>query len=93
MRKLHYIFVLFFALFLLSACADDKEVVALLDRAEALMEASPDSASRLLHAADSTIARQSEPTRMRHAVLLAQANNKLFSDGSARTFFKNLCRI
>ena len=90
MRQLQYIFVLFFALFLLSACADDKEVVALLDRAEALMEAAPDSASRLLHAADSAIARQSEPTRMRHAVLLAEANNKLYQPLPSDTAFQEV---
>ena len=48
------------ATLLLSACTDDRRVLSLLDRAETLMEASPDSASRLLHAADSTIAQQSE---------------------------------
>ncbi|MBR6202319.1 MAG: lipoprotein, partial [Bacteroidaceae bacterium] len=58
MKRLVYIFVL---LFLLSACTDDRRVLSLLDRAEAQMEASPDSASLLLHAADSTIAQQSEP--------------------------------
>ena len=89
MRKLLYILALL-PLFLLSACADDKEVVALLDRAEALMEAAPDSASRLLHAADSTIARQSEPTRMRHAVLLAQANNKLYQPLPSDTTFQEV---
>ena len=92
MRKLLYILALLplFLLFLLSACTDDKEVVALLDRAEALMEASPDSASRLLHAADSTIARQSEPTRMRHAVLLAEANNKLYLPLPSDTIFQEV---
>ena len=89
MRKLLYILALL-PLFLLSACADDKEVVALLDRAEALMETAPDSASRLLHAADSTIARQSEPTRMRHAVLLAQANNKLYQPLPSDTTFQEV---
>ena len=89
MRKLLYILALL-PLFLLSACADDKEVVALLDRAEALMEASPDSASRLLHAADSTIARQSEPTRMRHAVLLAEAHNKLYLPLPSDTIFQEV---
>ncbi len=92
MRKLLYILALLplFLLFLLSACTDDKEVVALLDRAEALMEAAPDSASRLLHAADSAIARQSEPTRMRHAVLLAQANNKLYQPLPSDTTFQEV---
>ena len=89
MRRLLYILALL-PLFLLLACADDKEVVALLDRAEALMEASPDSASRLLHAADSTIARQSEPTRMRHAVLLAEANNKLYQPLPSDTAFQEV---
>ena len=92
MRRLLDILALLplFLLFLLSACTDDKEVVALLDRAEALMEAAPDSASRLLHAADSAIARQSEPTRMRHAVLLAQANNKLYQPLPSDTTFQEV---
>ncbi|MBR6203257.1 MAG: hypothetical protein IKQ62_09655, partial [Bacteroidaceae bacterium] len=78
------------ATLLLSACTDDRRVLSLLDRAETLMEASPDSASRLLHAADSTIAQQSEPTRMRHAVLLAEANNKLYQPLPPDTIFQEV---
>lgn len=78
------------ATLLLSACTDDRRVLSLLDRAEALMEASPDSASRLLHAADSTIAQQSEKTRMRHAVLLAEANNKLYLPLPSDTIFQEV---
>ena len=78
------------ATLLLSACTDDRRVLSLLDRAEALMEASPDSASRLLHAADSTIAQQSENTRMRHAVLLAEANNKLYQPLPSDTIFQEV---
>ena len=87
MKRLLYIL---FLLFLLSACTDDKRVLSLLDRAEALMEAAPNSASRLLHAADSTIAQQSEPTRMRHAVLLAEANNKLYQPLPSDTAFQEV---
>lgn len=66
------------AVLLLSACADDRRTVSLLERAETLMDSLPDSAYTLLTECDSTIREQSEKTRMRHMLLLAEANNKLY---------------
>lgn len=54
--------ILLLTVLLLSACADNRRTVALLDRAETLMDSLPDSAYTLLKACDSTIPEQSEKT-------------------------------
>jgi len=76
MKNIFYISLLL--LLCLSSCMDDKAVLALLDRAEAMMEEHPDSAYGWLCQADSTIAQQSKKTRMRHLLLQAEAMNKLY---------------
>jgi len=62
----------------------------LLERAETLMDSLPDSAYTLLTECDSTIREQSEKTRMRHTLLLAEANNKLYQPLPSDTLFKEV---
>ncbi|MBQ9666280.1 MAG: hypothetical protein IJV33_07405 [Bacteroidaceae bacterium] len=76
MKKLLYLSVVL--LLLLSACADDKGVLEVLDRAESLMEEHPDSSYSLLVECDSLIPQQSRRTRMHHLMLVAEAANKLY---------------
>ena len=85
-----HLYIILITTLLLSACADDRRVVALLDRAETLMDSLPDSAHTLLMEADSLIPRQSEQTRMRHAVLMAEANNKLYLPLPSDTIFQEV---
>ena len=72
----HFLSISILLLLCLTSCTDDKAVLTILDRAEAVMEEYPDSAYQLLCQADSTIADQSKKTRMRHLLLTAEATNK-----------------
>lgn len=54
------------------------------------MDSLPDSAHTLLMEADSLIPQQSEKTRMRHAVLMAEANNKLYLPLPPDTLFQTV---
>ena len=87
MRRCCYIL---FLLVLLSACGDNREVVALLDHAEAVMEEHPDSAYQFLCEADSCIAEQSKGTRMRHLMLMTEAKNKLDMPLPSDTLFQEV---
>ena len=87
MRRCCYIL---FLLVLLSACGDNREVVALLDHAEAVMEEHPDSAYQFLCEADSCIAEQSRKTRMRHLMLKTEAENKLDMPLPSDTIFQEV---
>ena len=70
--------ILLLALLLLASCnEDDQHVLSLLEKAETVMEEYPDSAYRLLCEADSGIAEQSKGTRIRHFILMTEADNKL----------------
>ena len=79
---------LILTLMLLSACADDPHVIDCLDRAEALMGDCPDSAYTLLTDCDSLITHQSKSTRMRHLMLTAEAENKLYLPMPSGTLFQ-----
>ena len=87
MRRCCYIL---FLLVLLSACSDNREVVALLDHAEAVMEEHPDSAYQFLCEADSCVADQSRKTRMRHLMLKTEAENKLYLQLPSDTTFQEV---
>lgn len=89
-RSQHTLLYLILTTLLLSACADDRRVVSLLEQAETLMDSLPDSAYTLLTECDSTIREQSEKTRMRHMLLLAEANNKLYQPLPSDTLFKEV---
>ena len=75
---------------MLSACSDNMDVVRLIDQAESAMEQHPDSAYQLLSKADSTIAHQSRKTRMRHLMLKAEAENKLYLSLPSDTLFQQV---
>ena len=75
---------------MLFGCTDDKRVVVLLDRAEVVMEDYPDSAYQFLCEADSCIAEQSKGTRMRHLLLMAEAENKLCLPLPSDTLFQEV---
>ena len=81
---------LILTLMLLSACADDPHVIDCLDRAEALMGDCPDSAYTLLTDCDSLITHQSKSTRMRHLMLTAEAENKLYLPMPSDTLFQQV---
>ena len=80
--------ILFLASLLLSSCFDDSTVLSLLDHAEAVMEAHPDSAYQDLCEVDSLIPEQSRRTRMRHLFLIAEAANKLYLPLPSDTLFQ-----
>ena len=88
MKDIFYISLLL--LLCLSSCMDDKAVLALLDRSEAVMEEHPDSAYGWLCQADSTIAQQSKKTRMRHLLLQAEAMNKLYQQMPPDSLFQEV---
>ena len=81
---------LLFVLSLLFACGDDKKVLSMLDHAEAVIEEYPDSAYDLLLQCDSLMSQQSEPTRMRHLLLRATADNKLYYPMPSDTLFSEV---
>ncbi|MBR1520341.1 MAG: hypothetical protein IJ635_03790 [Bacteroidaceae bacterium] len=85
MKKLLYLSAVL--LLLLSACADDKGVLEVLNRAESLMEEHPDSSYALLVECDSLIPQQSRRTRMHHLMLVAEAANKLYRQMPSDTLF------
>ena len=89
-RSQHTLLYLILTTLLLSACADDRRVVSLLEQAETLMDSLPDSAYTLLKACDSTIPEQSEKTRMRYWLLMADANNKLYQPLPSDTLFREV---
>ena len=86
MKRLLHLSVLL--LLLLSACADDRGVLAKLSQAESLLEEHPDSAYTLLTQCDSLIPQQSKPTRMHHLLLTADATNKLYLPMPSDTLFQ-----
>ena len=63
---------------LFSACTSDPQTEALLQRADSLMESHPDSAYRLLDSIAPYMVGKSEALRMRHQLLSAHAQNKLY---------------
>jgi len=67
----------FTVVFLFSACTSDKQTEALLERAQSVMEASPDSAFHILDSIAPFMAEKAENLRMRHLMLSSQAQNKL----------------
>ena len=77
-------------LVLLFGCTNNKEIVSLLDRAEAVMEAHSDSAYQFLCEADSCVADQSRKTRMRHLMLMTEAKNKLDMPLPSDTLFQEV---
>lgn len=83
-----HLLTIIIATLLLSACTDNRRVVSLLDHAETLMDSLPDSAYTLLTACDSTIQEQSRSTRMRHLLLTAEAENKLYQPLPSDTLFQ-----
>lgn len=87
MRRYWYILMMVIVLF---GCTDNKEVVMLLDRAEAVMEEHPDSAYQFLCEADSCIDEQSKGTRMRHLMLKTEAENKLYLQLPSDTIFQEV---
>ncbi len=74
----------------LTSCTDDKAVLTILDRAEAMMGEHSDSAYLWLCKADSAIADQSKKTQMRHLMLKAEATNKLFLQMPSDTLFQEV---
>ena len=86
MRRCCYILLVV----VLFGCTDNKEVVELLDRAEAVMEEHPDSAYQFLCEADSCVADQSRKTRMRHQMLMTEAKNKLDMQLPSDTLFQEV---
>ena len=62
----------------LSSCTSDKQTEALLERAQSVMEASPDSAFHILDSIAPFMAEKAENLRMRHLMLSSQAQNKLY---------------
>ena len=73
-----------------TSCTDDKAVLTILDRAEAMMGEHSDSAYLWLCRADSAIADQSKKTQMRHLMLKAEATNKLFLQMPSDTLFQEV---
>ena len=89
-RSQHTLLYLILTTLLLSACADDRRTVSLLEQAETLMDSLPDSAYTLLTECDSTLPEQSEKTRMRYWLLMADANNKLYQPLPSDTLFREV---
>ena len=88
MKKILSISILL--LLCLTSCTDDKAVLTILDRAEAMMGEHSDSAYLWLCKADSAIADQSKKTQMRHLMLKAEATNKLFLQMPSDTLFQEV---
>ena len=89
-KSIYQILSILLPLFLLPSCTDDEHVLSLLDHAEAVMEEHPDSAYTMLTEADSLIPQQSKKTRMRHSILMADANNKLYQPLPSDTLFQEV---
>ena len=86
----HFLSISILLLLCLTSCTDDKAVLTILDRAEAMMGEHSDSAYLWLCKADSAIADQSKKTQMRHLMLKAEATNKLFLQMPSDTLFQEV---
>ena len=75
---------------LFSACTSDKQTEALLERAQTVMESSPDSAYHLLDSIAPFMSNKSKDLRMRHLLLSAQAQNKLYLPLPSDTLFQEV---
>ena len=68
-----------FSLFLLAACSGGHQYRTMLNRADSLMTAHPDSAYAIITSIDSAdIQKQRKATRMRYELLRAEAQNKAY---------------
>ena len=86
MKQLTYILGL---VLLLASCTGDKEVMAVLDKAEGYLPDYPDSAYAILQSIGSRPLRESEE-RSRTLLLLAEAENKLYMQMPSDTVFQEV---
>ena len=81
-------------LFLLfSSCQSGKEYPEAMQKAIAYMESHPDSAQIYLASLDSVIAHEPEETRMYHALLTTQANDKLYITHTSDSVMQQVVRF
>ena len=87
MRKGQTIIGLLFLL--LASCMGDKEMRALLDRAEVLMDSCPDSAYTILQSVSPSLLKGSGE-KVRYLLLLAEVSNKLYKPLPSDTVFQEV---
>ena len=78
---------------LFSSCRSDKDYPEAMQKAIACMESHPDSAKIYLASLDSVIADEPEETRMYHALLTTQANDKLYITHTSDSVMQQVVRF
>ncbi|MDY6004210.1 MAG: tetratricopeptide repeat protein, partial [Parabacteroides sp.] len=78
---------------LFSSCRSDKDYPEAMQKAIACMESHPDSAQIYLASLDSVIADEPEETRMYHALLTTQANDKLYITHTSDSVMQQVVRF
>ena len=89
-RLTYYVWML---CLLFTSCRSDKDYPEAMQKAIACMESHPDSAQIYLASLDSVIAHEPEETRMYHALLTTQANDKLYITHTSDSVMQQVVRF
>ena len=89
-RLTYYVWML---CLLFTSCRSDKDYPEAIQKAIACMESHPDSAKIYLASLDSVIAGEPEETRMYHALLTTQANDKLYITHTSDSVMRQVVRF
>ena len=89
-RLTYYVWML---CLLFTSCRSDKDYPGAMQKAIACMESDPDSAKIYLASLDSVIADEPEETRMYHALLTTQANDKLYITHTSDSVMQQVVRF